>query len=1156
MEGRTGNSILGKAVLFVFLLILITAIGGMLPTIAGKKLRFERLQKKRSLVSKRLKKSIKLRFASGEFDPLMESGPDRLAERSATKTFAQGETGYYLVQFDGPIRVKQKKKLRKLGAQVFDYLPDFAFIVKMNDKTRAAVESMQQVRWVGIYQPAYRIEPALAETMMARATYLPEEFIVTIFPGEDLGSIAQQIEQLGGEVLEVSEYNARAKLKIRLGLDALETLSNTSGVKWIEEAPVWQLHNDVAAGIMDVIDVWNRGVNPLHGAGQTVAVADTGLDQGSEVPANLHDDFEDCAGGSRVSTIIDRALDGAKNDVNSGHGTHVAGSVLGNGDVSDGIPGCDYDNSYAGIAPEATLVFQALEDNATGALSGIPSDLNDLFNEAYGVGARIHTNSWGSSQAGAYTSFSEDVDQFVWNNRDFLVLFSAGNDGVDADGNGVIDPISMGSPATAKNCITVGASENNIDPINSDHVSDEATGMAAFSSRGPCLDGRIKPDIVAPGTNIISTKSSLATDLWTTGGLGGGLENSYIFSGGTSMSTPLTAGAAALVREFYTDVEGVTPSAALIKATLLNGAADISPGQYGTGSTREIPAPPRPNNVEGWGRVDLETSIFPAVPKTLRYADITTSLNTGESRIYDFTVGSGAVPLKATLVWSDYPGSTVAGGGLVNDLDLILIDTGSSRVYPNNANQRGQTEVIAYDDGGYESSWRFNGSNTGFAVRFTPASYPAVLEGVRFSMITSATAQFRCNVWDDNGSGGLPGTLLFSRNMTNISFPLGGFIDVEVTGVTITEGSFYVELRYISTNDNNPYLLTDYTGPDNRSYVFDGTSWSLLPYGAILNGDWAIQAVVVGEDRSTLSDRVNNVVGIDIPNPTIGSYSIRVEGYNVPQGPQPYALVVTGGTLSALTEVTPPVAPSNLSASSSSLTEVSLSWTDNSANEDGFKIERKIGAAGSYSPLATVGPNVTNYNDNDSGSGLTEATTYYYRMTAYNAQGDSMYSSEVNATTLPAAPSSLSATAASSIRIDLSWTDNSNGETGYKIERKIGATGTYSQVGTVGANVISYSNTGLAASTTYNYRVMAYNVTGDSAQSNEANATTPATPKLASGGGGGGGCFITTAAFGSPFDRLADLIREHESAKAQQISFGLALLATLCFVTFRRKSKR
>jgi hypothetical protein len=95
VEKRTGSSILKKAVLFVFLLILIIVIGGLLPTTAGKKLRSERLQKKWSMVSKRLKKSIKIRFAAGEFDPLMESGPDRLAERSATKTFAQGETGYY-----------------------------------------------------------------------------------------------------------------------------------------------------------------------------------------------------------------------------------------------------------------------------------------------------------------------------------------------------------------------------------------------------------------------------------------------------------------------------------------------------------------------------------------------------------------------------------------------------------------------------------------------------------------------------------------------------------------------------------------------------------------------------------------------------------------------------------------------------------------------------------------------------------------------------------------------------------------------------------------------------------------------------------------------------------------------------------------------------
>ena len=1161
MEGRTGNSILGKAVLVVSLVLFITAVGGLLPLTAGKKIQSKKVRARRPLTATMKGKSIKLRVASGAFDPLLEPGPDELTKRLAIHAYAQGEKGYYIVQFDGPIRAKQKKKLRKLGAQVLDYLPDFAFIVKMNDASRTAVESIQQVRWVGIYHPAYRLEPALAETMTAREASSKGEFIVTLFPGETSDPIVRHIEQLGGEVLDVSEYGSRVKLKIQLELESLETVSKMNGVKWIEEAPVWQLHNNMAAGIMDAHDVWNT--HNLYGAGQTVAVADTGLDQGSTAVGSLHDDFEDCAGVSRVSTILDLAGDGAS-DVKSGHGTHVAGSVLGNGDVSDGIAGCGYNNSYAGIAPEATLVFQALEDNATGALSGIPADLNTLFNQVYGnpYNVRIHTNSWGSSQSGAYTSSSEDVDQFVWNNKDFLILFSAGNDGVDADGNGVIDPISMGSPATAKNCITVGASENNrpngsaptpganvdwgtgwpfdypIDPINSDHVSDDATGMAAFSSRGPCLDGRVKPDIVAPGTNIISTKSSLATDLWSTGGLGGGLENSYIFSGGTSMSTPLVAGAATLVREFYTDGEGITPSAALIKATLLNGALDISPGQYGAGSTQEIPDPPRPNNVEGWGRVDLETSIFPAAPKTLRYADVTTSLNTGESRIYDFTVGPGAVPLRATLVWSDYPGSTVAGGGLVNDLDLILIDPTSSRVYPNNASQRGQTAVVAYDDGGATGLYIWTAGNR-VGVRFTPTAYPAKLDKVLFLLDSvSYPNTFTYYVYDGSDGTGPQNTL--ASGTTTIRGGGWHVVDLSSFALTISSGDFFVAIGL--NNDLAWYF--DSTSPNGRSWDYAGGNWSKNP-----SDDYMFRAVVTSSDYSTPSDRVNNAVGIDIPSPAAGSYSIRVEGYNVPQGPQPYALVVTGDISSALTEVTPPVAPSSPSASSSSLTEVNLSWTDNSNNESGFRIERKIGAAGTYSLIHTAAANETSYDD----GGLTEATTYYYRIAAYNAQGDSMYSSEVNATTLPAAPSGLSATAASSSRIDLSWTDNSGGETGYKIERKIGATGTYSQVGTVGANVTSYSNTGLSGSTTYYYRVMAYNVTGDSAQSNEANATTPATPTLASGGGGSGGCFIATAGFGWHLDSSADFIREQESANIRKLSFGLVLLATLCFVTFRRK---
>jgi uncharacterized protein len=189
---------------------------------------------------------------------------------------------------------------------------------------------------------------------------------------------------------------------------------------------------------------------------------------------------------------------------------------------------------------------------------------------------------------------------------------------------------------------------------------------------------------------------------------------------------------------------------------------------------------------------------------------------------------------------------------------------------------------------------------------------------------------------------------------------------------------------------------------------------------------------------------------------------------------------VTGGA-------TIPNAPSSLSAAAVSSSQVNLSWTDNSTNEDGFKIERKTGA-GSYSEIDQVGANVTSYSD----TGLSASTTYTYRVRAYNTAGNSSYSNEASDTTLatiPNAPSSLSAAAVSDSQIDLSWTDNASDEQGFKIERKTGA-GSYSEIDQVGINVTSYSDTGLSASTTYTYRVRAYNTAGNSSYSNEASETT------------------------------------------------------------------
>jgi fibronectin type 3 domain-containing protein len=184
----------------------------------------------------------------------------------------------------------------------------------------------------------------------------------------------------------------------------------------------------------------------------------------------------------------------------------------------------------------------------------------------------------------------------------------------------------------------------------------------------------------------------------------------------------------------------------------------------------------------------------------------------------------------------------------------------------------------------------------------------------------------------------------------------------------------------------------------------------------------------------------------------------------------------------------PPEAPSSLTATAVSSSRVNLSWTDNSNNEQGFKIERATGSLGTWSQINAVGTNVDDYAD----TGLLPNTFYRYRVKAYNAWGDSFFSNEANARTLnttPTAPSNLTASAVSPRQINLSWRDNSNNEQGFKIERKTGVSGTWSQMATVGANVTTYRDTAVLANTGYCYRVRAYNAAGNSQYSNEASTS-------------------------------------------------------------------
>ena len=209
------------------------------------------------------------------------------------------------------------------------------------------------------------------------------------------------------------------------------------------------------------------------------------------------------------------------------------------------------------------------------------------------------------------------------------------------------------------------------------------------------------------------------------------------------------------------------------------------------------------------------------------------------------------------------------------------------------------------------------------------------------------------------------------------------------------------------------------------------------------------------------------------------TYYYRVLAYNA-GGTSGYSNVASATTMSV------PAAPSNLTATAVSSSRIDLSWTDNSSDESNFRIYRSTDGV-NFNWTYTAAANVTTYSD----TGRPASTTYYYRVVASNANGNSDYSNTASATTFgpPAAPTGLTATAISSSRIDLSWTDNSSDEDGFKIYRSTDNVN-FEFYYTVGANVTTRSNTNLTSSTTYYYRVLAYNSGGSSAYSNVASATT------------------------------------------------------------------
>ena len=380
----------------------------------------------------------------------------------------------------------------------------------------------------------------------------------------------------------------------------------------------------------------------LDGKGQIVGIADSGLDKGSV--SDIHPDLESEPGKMPKIVMLKPYTDRIIPDDPDGHGTHMAATIVGSGSASNG--------QYQGIAPGASLYFQALLDS-NGKLK-IPENLNTLFFPAYDAGIRIHVNGWGTIN-NTYGKTSAQVDKFVFSHPDFLPIFGAGNSG---PGKG-----SLTSEANSKNALVVGSSQIprpafSMEARYADQVADS-------SSRGPTADGRIKPELMAPGSAVISACSSLITGNFKA-------NEKYTRMGGTSMAAAVTGGAVAVVKEYLNQkMEMKNPSSALIKALLINGARPFAGGP----------------SEKGFGILDTAGTILALEESSFIMVDNET-IKDKDILEYKINIPDTRGAFKATLVWTDPPAESGTGNALINNLDLTVRDPGGNLIHGNDFNNQ------------------------------------------------------------------------------------------------------------------------------------------------------------------------------------------------------------------------------------------------------------------------------------------------------------------------------------------------------------------------------------------------------------------------------------------------------------------------------------
>ncbi len=608
-------------------------------------------------------------LAGGEVDPAARPS---LAGKEAPD---RGEA-LVLVQFVGPIKAEWLAKLRATGATVLGYAAQNSYIAHAEgdalDRVTELVGAYPAVRAATALRPGDKVERGAASGRVAVQT-------VAGAPGADARS---QADDAGDEIaadLAVAQVHTQF---LNLSAAEVSDLAADPAVVAIEPAGVPELHDERSAQIVAGNLTGNAPSGPGYEAwlvtkgfgapfGFAIDVTDSGLDGGSTTI--VHPDLL-----GRVGYAHDYTADPDATDC-GGHGTNVASIATGLGTAA-GQDAAGYKHGL-GVAPFAQVGASKIF-RCSGAAAAV--NYATLTADAYAGGARISNNSWGISNFGGYHAASQAYDALVRDasaidpgNQGMVEVFSAGNDG-DGKGN-PLDPKgdegygSITAPGTAKNVITVGAAES-VRASGTDGCgvtntgADSASDIINFSGRGPTQDGRMKPDLVAPGTHITGASPQHAgyTGNAVCDKTFGG-STFYSLVSGTSQAAPHVAGAAALLRDWYVrEVDPQAPSPALTKAILVNTAVDLAGGDSGKNSS----IPSAPNTDQGWGRVSIGAALDGTQREYLDEGATTTLEANGQSVLRSYQVADSAKPVRVTLAWTDPPPATVTGNAFVNDLDL------------------------------------------------------------------------------------------------------------------------------------------------------------------------------------------------------------------------------------------------------------------------------------------------------------------------------------------------------------------------------------------------------------------------------------------------------------------------------------------------------